>query len=139
MPRLVHINPSYRKHRASGHAIVSIAGRDFYLGPWKSKASLAEYDRVIGEWLAAGRRLPGLNTPDITVSEVIDRFWQHAQDYYRHADGTPTSEVGNLKSPLKASRTDNLSKLSASVQVHEVSPWHNPSRPCEWRPFAENP
>ena len=32
-------------------------GKDHYLGPWKFKASIAEYDRLIGEWLANGRRL----------------------------------------------------------------------------------
>jgi hypothetical protein len=36
MPRLTHINPSYRKHRASGQGVVTIGGTDFYLGPWKS-------------------------------------------------------------------------------------------------------
>jgi len=100
MPRLTHINPAYRRHRASGQAVVSIAGRDHYLGPWKSKASMAEYDRVIGEWLANGRRPSVSEISDITVGEIIDRFWQHAKSYYRHPDGTPTSEVTNLKSPL---------------------------------------
>ena len=34
MPRLTERNPSYRKHRATGQAVVTIGGRDFYLGPW---------------------------------------------------------------------------------------------------------
>jgi hypothetical protein len=50
--------PKYRKHKASGQAIVTIAGRGYYLGPYKSKASLVEYDRLITEWLAAGRPSP---------------------------------------------------------------------------------
>ena len=52
MPKLVDSVPKYRLHRASGQAVVTIQGRDFYLGPWKSKASRVEYDRLIGEWLA---------------------------------------------------------------------------------------
>jgi hypothetical protein len=32
MPRLVHKNPTYRKHRASGQAIVTIDGKDLYFG-----------------------------------------------------------------------------------------------------------
>ena len=55
MPRLTAATPKYRHHRASGQAVVTIAGKDHYLGPWKSKASTVEYDRLIGEWLAAGR------------------------------------------------------------------------------------
>ena len=50
--------PKYRLHRPSGEAHVTIDGQDFYLGPYKSKASYVEYDRLINEWLAGGRRLP---------------------------------------------------------------------------------
>ena len=50
---------SDRLHRPSRKAVVTINGKDFYLGPWKSKASRIEYDRLIGEWLANDRRLPG--------------------------------------------------------------------------------
>ena len=31
--------PKYRRHKVSAQAIVTIEGRDHYLGPWKSKAS----------------------------------------------------------------------------------------------------
>ena len=53
MPRLTQANPAYRKHRASGQAIVRIHGKTIYLGRWKSKASRAEYDRVITEFRLA--------------------------------------------------------------------------------------
>ena len=48
MPRLVAATPKYRHHRASGQAVVTIAGKDHYVGPWKSKVSQAEYDQLIG-------------------------------------------------------------------------------------------
>lgn len=64
------LTPKYRKHKASGQALVTIAGRDHYLGPWKSKASRAEYDRLIGEWLAAGRPTTGL-----AVANELSRAW----------------------------------------------------------------
>src|SRR4051812_32704667 len=38
MPKLIHSTPRYRRHKASGQAIVTIQGQDRYLGPWKSKA-----------------------------------------------------------------------------------------------------
>ncbi len=31
MPRLVNHTPSYRLHRASGHAVVTLSGEDVYL------------------------------------------------------------------------------------------------------------
>lgn len=46
----------YRYHRRSGQARVEIDGKTFYLGPWKSTASYAEYDRLIIQWLANCRR-----------------------------------------------------------------------------------
>ena len=38
--------PKYRKHKASGQAIVTIGGKMHYLGPHDTKASRAEYDLV---------------------------------------------------------------------------------------------
>ena len=58
MPRLTNSVPKYRKHRASRQAVVTLDGRDFYLGPHGTKASKREYDRVVGEWQANGRTLP---------------------------------------------------------------------------------
>jgi hypothetical protein len=52
MPRLVKALPSYRKHRSSGQAVVTLNGRDIYLGTHGTQASRIEYDRLTGEWLA---------------------------------------------------------------------------------------
>ena len=57
MSRLFRTLPKYRKHRASGQDIVTINGRDFYLGPHRTAASRREYDRLVGEWQQNGRRL----------------------------------------------------------------------------------
>jgi hypothetical protein len=55
MPRLSNSVPKYRKHRASGQAVVTLGGRDNYLGPRGWEASKTEYDRLIGECLASDR------------------------------------------------------------------------------------
>ncbi len=44
--------PSYRRHRPSGQAVVTLDSRDIYLGPYRSPESRAKYDRVVAEWLA---------------------------------------------------------------------------------------
>jgi hypothetical protein len=54
MPRLTRSNPSYRKRKASGQAVVTTNGRDVYVGPLDSKVSRDEYDRVIGECSRTG-------------------------------------------------------------------------------------
>jgi len=50
--------PQYRPHKPSGQAVVTLDGRDVYLGKHGSPAGLAEYDRRVAEWLVNGRRLP---------------------------------------------------------------------------------
>ena len=53
MPKISQSLPKYRKHHASGQAIVKLSGHDHYLGPHRTKVSRLEYDRPNAEWLAA--------------------------------------------------------------------------------------
>ena len=54
MPRLTQRLPKYRKHRATGQAIVALDGRDHYLGPHGTVASKLEYDRLCREHIVSG-------------------------------------------------------------------------------------
>ena len=105
MPHLTQSTPKYRKHKASGQAIVTIRAHDFYLGPWNSKASKIEYDRIIGEWLAAGRQLPirDSEAADLTVVEILARFKSFAVKHYRKA-GDPTGEWENIRHAIEPLR-----------------------------------
>ena len=66
--------PSYRRHKPSGQAVVTLNGRDIYLSKWGTKASKAEYERLIGEWLAGGRTLPSA-VSSLTVAELALAYW----------------------------------------------------------------
>ena len=105
--------PSYRRHRQSGQAIVTLPDglggrRDVLLGTFGTKASLDEYARVVAEWKTNGRRVPVVRStasPLLSVAEVMLAYWQHVETYYRLADGSPTTEVNNIRlalRPLKA-------------------------------------
>jgi integrase len=86
--------PKYRKHRASGQAVVTISGRDHYLGPHGSKASRLEYDRLIGEWLTAGRFASVEPQTSLTIIELLARYWAFAKDYYvKDGQSTGTTEA----------------------------------------------
>lgn len=102
MPRLSRSLPAYRKHRASGQAVVTLGGRDYYLGPHGTRASKAEYDRLIAEWLASGRSPSfGAGEAEISVVELVADFLRHAANYYGKG---PRTEYANLKravAPLK--------------------------------------
>lgn len=102
MPKLVAATPKYRRHKASGQAIVTIQAHDFYLGPWNSKASKVEYDRIIGEWLAAGRQLPVLlgKVADLTIVEILARYKVFAIQHYRK-NGVPTGTWDSIRYAIK--------------------------------------
>lgn len=102
--------PAYRLHKQSGQAIVTLPDgvggrRDILLGPYNSPQSRQDYLRRIAEWEANGRSLPQVVSPaDLTVSELILRFWPHVEQHYRHADGSPTCEVNEYRRSLRPVR-----------------------------------
>lgn len=84
MPRLSKSLPKYGKHRGTGQAVVTIDGHDIYLGKYGSRTSRAEYDRIIAEYIAAGRKLPPqFCTNHTTVVELIVQFLRFAKTHYR--------------------------------------------------------
>jgi integrase len=100
--------PSYRLHRQSGQAVVTLTDavtgqrKDCLLGKHDTPASKEDYKRVVLEWEANGRRLPAAaRASDLTITELIDRYWQHVEGYYRHADGSPTGEVQAMRYALR--------------------------------------
>ena len=58
MPKLLHTVPKYRRHKASGQAVVTFNGRDHYPGRHGSKSSREKYDRLLAEWLTVGKCVP---------------------------------------------------------------------------------
>jgi len=105
MPKLINRTPKYRHHKATGQAVVTLSGRDIYLGPWQSAKSKREYARLTSEWLAAGGVLVQTTIGDSrTVEELLAAFWQHAKLYYVDADGKPTTEQRNYRTLIKRFR-----------------------------------
>ncbi|MBL8793224.1 MAG: tyrosine-type recombinase/integrase [Planctomycetia bacterium] len=99
--------PTYRKHKQSGQAVVTLTDglggrREVLLGPHGTAASRQEYARVLAEWEANGRALVG--TPhvsgDLSVNELILAYWRFAEGYYRK-NGAPTSQLNRVQISLK--------------------------------------
>ena len=89
--------PSYRLHRASGQAVVTLDGRDVHLGLHGTQASRNAYDRTIAEWLANGRRLD--SESPTTVAELVVR-------YLKFVDQRSTShEPVNIRYALRPVRS----------------------------------
>jgi hypothetical protein len=72
--------PTCRRHKPTGQALVTLNGKDHYLGTWNTAVSKTEYNRLIGEWLAAGRCLPASRCGnDLTVVELAVAYWNWAK------------------------------------------------------------
>jgi integrase len=94
--------PGYRLHKPSGQAVVTLDGRDHYLGRFDTPDSHNAYRRLLEAWLANGRRLPETApTRPISVAEVCDKFLSWCEREYRDADGTTSRSVVNVKLSLR--------------------------------------
>lgn len=84
--------------------MVSLSGHDHYLGPYGSKASRAEYDRLIGEWLANGRTLKRDGGPPLEVAALVLAYWQHVQQTQLGDDGKLTDHAKKIKRAIACAR-----------------------------------
>jgi integrase len=73
--------PKYRLHKASGQAVVTLRGRDVYLGEFNTPASHEKYQATIAEFIA-GRGVTAEERAHITVAELILHYWRYAQESY---------------------------------------------------------
>ena len=97
MPRLSRKLPSYRHHKSDGRAVVTLNGRDVYLGRFGTPESRAEYDRLIAQWLASGRPPPPRPSgprPGIMAgarpTPPSSRSWSPSSGTPRRTTATPT-------------------------------------------------
>lgn len=87
--------PGYRLHRPSGRAVVTLNGKDHYLGKHGTRDSRTAYDRAIAEYLARGRELAPVADEVVTVARL-------ALLYYRHVERTHSERVAvNVRSALR--------------------------------------
>lgn len=106
--------PSYRLHKPSGQAIVTLSGKMHYLGEHNSPASLQAYERLIAEWQIRERQAE--ECKGWTCDQLIVAFLEHAQKYYRK-NGRVTDEYSNFKTALKY-----VSRLYGETPANQFGP-----------------
>ncbi|MDH3585308.1 MAG: hypothetical protein OER86_13980, partial [Phycisphaerae bacterium] len=116
----LHI-PSYRQHKASGQAVVTIAGKDHYLGSFGTPASHCLYDQLIQEWLAANRKInpehrEAAQEGGLTIDALAVAYWSFAESYYLK-DGQPTGELQAIRYSLRP-----LTQLYGATPCSEFGP-----------------
>lgn len=123
MPRLVHRPPSYRRHKTTQQAVVSLFGEKVYLGPYGSPRSHARYQEILKKWerhrhqlaneASAVPAVPKITAEKlrdkrrrgvpITISEVIFVYRGHTHAYYQK-NGEVTREAGMIDDALRILR-----------------------------------
>jgi hypothetical protein len=104
--------PSLRGHKASCLGVITLNGKEHYLGHWPAgqksppEAVRVAHHRLIAEWLANGRRLrPQLvesHASSLSANEIMLAFIGQAEQHYRRENGTHTSELREFKASLKS-------------------------------------
>lgn len=96
--------PKYRLHKGSGQAVVTVDGKDYYLGVHGTERSRTRYAEIVRAWSEPGSLPTPAPCSDPTVEELIARFWLHAERYYRAVDGRAKSELASFKLALEVLR-----------------------------------
>lgn len=98
--------PQYRLHKPSQQAVVTLHGKDHYLGHHGSPESWQKYHRLLLQYsttvVSPASVVQAVSIPEssaITINELILRYWRHAQTYYVK-NGQPTSELDCLRHAL---------------------------------------
>lgn len=73
--------PAYCEHKPTGQAYVRITvdgkRQTLYLGKYNSRESLAEYDRIVGEWVATKSAESKTKSP--TIRDIAERYRSHQE------------------------------------------------------------
>src|SRR3954469_5367836 len=79
--------PKYRCFKPKNLGLVVIDGKQHYLGRYGSAQSVAEYNRLIQEWLTRAslpRREQAPRGSSLSINDLILAFWtRHAERHYR--------------------------------------------------------
>jgi hypothetical protein len=83
--------PKYRRHKATNQAVVTLNGRDRYLGKYGTSASKEKYARLIVEWSSGPQALSQERSPancargSPAVKDLILEYMRHCLVYYQRS------------------------------------------------------
>jgi len=104
--------PGYRHHKPTGQAVVTLDGKDCYLGKHGSPKSHKKYAALLSEWQAKQTAAP----VNVTVRQLTVLYRRHAEKHY-FKNGKPTSEFGLVVYSLKY-----MNRVAKDLPLAEFSP-----------------
>ena len=99
MARKIKPAPTLKRHKRSKNGYARFNGRQFWFGPFDDPESHSRFAAFKARWEANGREVPTDpdRSADFSVADLIALYLQHAEVYYRRADGSQTQEVPNIR------------------------------------------
>ena len=107
-------DPKLRLHKPSGRAVVTLSGKDVYLGKHGTEEAEANYRVKIAEWRNNHGVLP--NTVDLTINEILNGYLKYAEDYYVKND-KPTTQYGIIVQAIKP-----LAEMYGHTEANKFTP-----------------
>lgn len=112
MPRPRKALPTYLEHKASGRGRAvwtdkaGVQQQRLLPGAFKSPESVAAFGKLLLELQVSpvDPGIPEKQRKNLTVSEVLLAYVQHASTYYRDADGKPTTPLVECKLVIRSLR-----------------------------------
>ncbi len=92
--------PALCYHKGSDQDYVRLNGRMHYLGKHDDPMNRQRYGTLIAEWEANGRQLP-VPPDEITITELVVRYFKHCKDWYRKPDGSATTMLDCVRLALR--------------------------------------
>jgi len=112
--------PSYRLHKPTGQAVVTLNGRDYYLGKHDTPESHQRYHTLIAEWIAADHQMrpkQSQDSPTISVTRLVECYWAFAQGYYADPEGRATAQQERVRRSIEF-----LTEMYPALAVDEFGP-----------------
>jgi len=103
---------TYRHHKSTGQAVVTLDGKDVYLGIYGSPESRKEYAAKISEWQERTDAPPS----NICIRDLTILYLKRCEGHYVKGD-VPTSELHCVKLALKP-----LNRLYWNLPIAEFTP-----------------
>jgi len=121
MPKLMKKLPSYRLHKPTGQAVVTLSGRDHYWGKFGTPNSHNKYQRLIGEWSIVktqqdSNSIQSQPPHDLRICELFIAYIEFSQTYYVK-DGKQTGEATNITHAMRG-----VVQLYQNCRISEFGP-----------------
>lgn len=107
--------PKYRFHKATGQAVVTIDGKDRYLGPYDSEESKEKYQRLVAQ-RNLSQVVKRRQAKVVTINGLIINYLRFCKSHYLKR-GELTSEWYSVKAVMQ-----RLKKQHGSTKVLDFGP-----------------